>query len=609
MVGYLHAADKPMNILVLYADDWRYESMGCAGNEIIKTPTVDSLAKQGMRFTRNCVTTSICGASRACLFTGQWISRNGSRGFNAFRTPWKETYPGLLRANGYYVGQVGKWHTGPPVPKEFDFSTFYSGKHWYPVEGPPVKPDPSKKYYIDCPAMGVRLAGGGPEVSQWGYNVVKPKGVKTTETGANVEWKFVAAGDKWFVQLAEGGENCRLWANKLNKAQGIALSNEKEAGSWSTFTLSGVGKGKCFITCPAGPKNYQRLGFEKSGRIKTTKSSDGSAGCQVVLTEVESGKTIPDAAASSVKEEDGVENGNIHVTKRNEKDAMKFLAERPKDKPFCLTVAFFAPHAEDYNKKQYLPQSKTMELYKDAVIPMPKVDMAESWARMPAFFKNGNEGRTRWKWRFDNPDKYQTMMKNYYRLITEVDATCGKILDELKKQGVLDNTLVIFTTDNGYYHGEHGLADKWYPHEESIRVPLVIVDPRMKQKAKGKTNDEFTLSVDLAPTILGAAGIELPARMQGKDMSPLYLSDDKPEWRQEFFYEHPQLRRANFIPASQALVRKEWKYMYWPAFKTEQLFHLKTDPNEEEDLINDPEHASVLEEMRTRFAELKEAAK
>ena len=117
MAGSLRAAEKPMNILLLYADDWRYDSMGVAGNPIVKTPTIDTLAKDGMRFTRNCVTTSICGASRACLFTGQWISRNGSRGFNAFRTPWKETYPGVLRANGYYVGQVGKWHTGPPCPQ------------------------------------------------------------------------------------------------------------------------------------------------------------------------------------------------------------------------------------------------------------------------------------------------------------------------------------------------------------------------------------------------------------------------------------------------------------------------------------------------------------
>ena len=200
-------------------------------------------------------------------------------------------------------------------------------------------------------------------------------------------------------------------------------------------------------------------------------------------------------------------------------------------------------------------------------------------------------------------------MKNYYRLATEVDTTCGRILAELKKQGVDDNTLVIFTTDNGYYHAEHGLADKWYPHQESIRVPLIVRDPRMPKGMRGKTNADFTLNVDLAPTILAAAEIDAPKTMQGSDIGPLYLSEETPEWRDEFFYEHPMLKSTDFIPASEALVRKDWKYFYWPEFDREQLFNLKDDPIEENDLASDPAHATKLIEMRERFAQLKAAAK
>ena len=97
--------------------------------------------------------------------------------------------------------------------------------------------------------------------------------------------------------------------------------------------------------------------------------------------------------------------------------------------------------------------------------------------------------------------------------------------------------------------------------------------------------------------------------MQGQDIAPLYLADEKPEWRQEFFYEHATLRNANFIPASEALVRKDWKYFYWPEQDVEQLFHLETDPIEEIDLVADPKYAAKLDEMRTRFKELKQAAK
>jgi arylsulfatase A-like enzyme len=435
--GSVNADEKPMNILVLYADDWRNDTLGVAGNPIVKTPVLDDLAKNGVRFTHNCVTTSICGISRASLFTGQWMSRHGNRSFKPWKTPWEETYPGLLRENGYHVGHVGKWHNGRIPKDKFDFARSYYGKHW----------------------------------------IEKPDGTK------------------------------------------------------------------------------------------------------------------------------------IHVTKKNEVDALDFLKSRPDGKPFCLTVAFFATHAEDSSPLQFLPQPESMELYKDDTIPVPPNATQESFDRLPDFVGNEkNEGRNRWHWRFDTPEKFQTMMKNYYRLATEVDSTCGKILEELKKQGLDENTLVIFTTDNGYYHAEHGLADKWYPHQESIRVPLIVHDPRMKESTLGKTNDEFTLNVDLAPTILAAAGIEAPSAMQGSDISPLYLAAEKPDWRTEFFYEHPMLKSTDFIPASEALVRKKWKYFYWPEFDREQLFDLSNDPIEENDLASEPAFKQQLTEMRKRFAELKAEA-
>ncbi len=427
------ATDRP-NILILYADDWRHDTLGAAGNPIVKTPSLDKLASEGVRFTNNYVTTSICGVSRASLFTGQWMSRHGCRGFKMWETPWANTFPALLREHGYYLGHVGKWHNGRFPKDQFDFGTAYHGKHWYRVEGEP--------------------------------------------------------------QL-------------------------------------------------------------------------------------------------------------VHVTQRNENDAMEFLRGRPKDQPFCLTVAFFATHAEDGHPLQFLPQPESLSLYEDIEIPVPANATQASWERLPDFFTAENEGRNRWRWRFDTPEKYQSRMKNYYRMATEVDTTSGRIIEELEKQGVLENTLVIFTTDNGYYHAEHGLADKWYPHEESIRVPLIIKDPRMPEDRANTTNDAMTLNVDLASTILRAAGMTPPKSVQGRDLAPLYLSESPPEWRSEFFYEHPTLRDADFIPASEALVRLDWKYFYWPEHDVEQLFHLATDPHEENDLADDPGFQPKLREMRHRFAELK----
>src|SRR5262249_49101724 len=130
LAGEPPPAKKPLNIVVLYADDWRHDTLGCAGNPVVRTPNLDQLARTGFRFTYNCVTTSICGVSRANLLTGQWMSKHGNRAFAAFKTPWAETFPGLLRAHGYWVGHVGKWHCGPFPSQHFDFGRSYSGTHW-----------------------------------------------------------------------------------------------------------------------------------------------------------------------------------------------------------------------------------------------------------------------------------------------------------------------------------------------------------------------------------------------------------------------------------------------------------------------------------------------
>jgi arylsulfatase A-like enzyme len=131
----------------------------------------------------------------------------------------------------------------------------------------------------------------------------------------------------------------------------------------------------------------------------------------------------------------------------------------------------------------------------------------------------------------------------------------------------------------------------------------------MPAAKRGSTNDEFTLNADLAPTILGFAGLPAPATMQGRDIAPLYLTDGVSDWRTEFFYEHPTLKDKDFIPASEALVRKDWKYFFWPEAGVEQLFHITEDPFEENDLAADPAQKDRLAEMRTRFNELKAKAK
>ena len=155
-------------------------------------------------------------------------------------------------------------------------------------------------------------------------------------------------------------------------------------------------------------------------------------------------------------------------------------------------------------------------------------------------------------------------------------------------------------------------------------MPLIIRDPRMSPAVAGTLNDDFTLNIDLAPTILSAAGVVAPGSMMGRDMAQLYLGidgaqtpavarerylrgTDATKWRHEFFYEHPIISHKEYIPSSEALVRKDHKYFYWPDYDVEQLFDMREDPREENDISKSesPKVQEVLEEMRSRFKELK----
>jgi len=301
---------------------------------------------------------------------------------------------------------------------------------------------------------------------------------------------------------------------------------------------------------------------------------------------------------------------SIHVTAKNERDALNFLKERPKERPFLLSVSFFATHAEDKHPDQYRYQPQSEKYYQNTVIPVPKTATEQALNALPPFIREErNEGRNRWHWRFDTPEKYQKYMKAYYRMLTEMDLVVGRIVKELKIQGVYDNTLIIFMGDNGYFHSDHQLADKWYPYQEAIRVPLVVHDPRIQESKRNSSNNEFVLNIDIAPTIIAAAGAEIPSTMQGADFSKLYLGRKAPKWRQEFYYEHPIVNNVSFIPSSEALVTHHEKYIFWPDYQVEEYFDLKVDPFEEHNLITDKKDQKAIFSLRQRMLELKQHAK
>lgn len=426
------------NILFVLTDDQRFDALGCAGNPVVKTPTLDSLAAKGVRFGNAFATTSICAASRASILTGLY-ERTHKYTFGTPPVRREHTdvsYPLQLRRAGYRVGFVGK-----------------------------------------------------------------------------------------FDVLVQPGETDAMFD----------------------------------VFVPLFRNPYFK------------KQPDGSV---------------------------------RHLTDITADHAVEFLRGGKADQPFCLVVCFNAPHGEDRDKT-FPPPRALDQMYQDVHIPPPRLADPAIFAAQPDFLKS-SLNRQRWHWYWDTPEKYQKNMKDYYRMISGVDSALGRILGETKRLGVDGNTVVVFASDNGYYLGDRGFEGKWSHYEESLRIPLLVHDPRLSPEKRGKTVDALALNLDIPATILDFAGVKVPALQQGRSLVPLTRGEQPADWRTDFFSEH--LMRHPDIPKWEGVRGQRWVYARYfeqkPPF--EFLHDLKTDPDELKNLAGDPNYAKQLEIMRRRCDELRD---
>ncbi len=237
--------------------------------------------------------------------------------------------------------------------------------------------------------------------------------------------------------------------------------------------------------------------------------------------------------------------------------------------------------------REYTPDDRDESLYAGETIPHPPAATDAYFELLPKSVQT-SEARRRWHWRFDTPEKFQHNTKDYYRLITGIDREVGRMLAELKARGMASNTVIIYTSDNGYFLGDRGLAGKWFMYEESLRDPLIIYDPRQPAANLARNEHAMTLNIDFAPTMLDLAGIAPPAGMQGRSLMPLVENKLPSDWRTQFFYEHhfgPQI-----LPPSEGVRTERYTYIRWVAEKPpiEELYDLKTDPLEGHNLAADP---------------------
>ncbi len=285
-----------------------------------------------------------------------------------------------------------------------------------------------------------------------------------------------------------------------------------------------------------------------------------------------------------------------------------FLDQRDPAKPFCLTVAFKSPHAPfggfDTN---FAAEFAGVEM------PITPNVTRTNALRQPEFLRRSLENPRGLQMAHDlgSAGARQNWLRDYYRLIRGLDESIGALQRELVARGLATNTVILFTSDNGHFSGEHGFFGKWLMHEESIRVPFALYDPRLPTRNRGKTSDAMVLNIDVAPTVLALAGEKIPATMQGASLLPFQLKPRR-VGRTEFFYEHLFANEADphrRIVPSEGVRTREWKYIRYGSQSSmvEQLFHLETDPYELTDVSSHPTAQRELKRLRARYERFTES--
>ena len=464
------AKAKP-NILFIFTDDHAYQSISCYGSKINKTPNIDRIAKQGIRFDRCYVTNSICGPMRAVIQTGKYSHINGfCVNGNKFDGS-QQTFPKLLQGAGYQTAVVGKWHLGShQAPQGFDYSEVLIGQG--PYYNPPMLKNGEKTKHV-------------------GYttNII---------TDLAMDWlKDKRDQDKPFMLMYQHKAPHRNWQPGPKY---LTMYDDVTIPEPETLFDDYEGRGK--------PASTQDMSIEKT------------------MTE----------------------------------NDLKFIT--PKN---------FTPEQLEVWNAAYGPKNKA--------------------------FKEANlEGKELIRW------KYQRYIKDYLRCIACVDDNIGRVLDYLDESGLAENTIVIYSSDQGFYLGEHGWFDKRWMYEESLRTPFVINWPGVTKPGTVNSND-IVSPLDFAETFCEIAGLEVPEDMQGRSLVTILKGNTPKDWRKVFYYQYYEYPGPHSVRRHYGVTDGRHKLIryYEPDVDEWEMFDLASDPNEMKSIYNS---AGAADDQARMMAEL-----
>ena len=486
------------NILFIMSDDHAYQAISAYSDNLMQTPNIDRLAKEGAIFTRATVTNSICAPSRAVLLTGKHSFINGKVD-NVQPFNWDQpNFPKLMQADGYQTAMIGKIHLDG-IPQGFDFSMVLPGQGNY--------------YNPDFLVEGER---------------VRKKGYVTeiiTETA--LDWlKNKRDPDKPF---------CLLYHQKAPHREWMPAKKYY--------------------------KQYTEMEFEEPVTLFDDFEGRGTAAKEAEMNILKHQNWAGDSKLyPEVMDELGIqETSNWGINAFNNNIGRMDEMQR------AAWDSVYRPINEEFKK----------------IYPGIKSDKKELM-----------------HWR------YERYMQDYLACIASVDEGVGQVLDYLDEAGLSENTIVVYTSDQGFYLGEHGWFDKRFMYEESFRTPLLMRYP--KEIKPGTVIDDLVQNLDFAPTFLDYAGIEIPEEMQGESFRKLVAGETN-QWRDAVYYTYYEYPSVHMVKRHYGVATKRYKLMHFYYDIDEwEMYDLETDPMEMKNIYNDPAYADVQEMLHKRLEELRE---
>ncbi|NNC89667.1 MAG: sulfatase, partial [Akkermansiaceae bacterium] len=464
------------------------------GSQLIETPNIDRIAREGMLFRNAFVTNSICAPSRAVLLTGKYSHLNGLRDNRDEFDGSQLTFPKLLQKAGYQTAIIGKWHL-KSQPTGFDYWEILPGQGSYynPVF---IKPDGRKRYTGYCTTLTTDLALDWLEK-------------RTTEE----------AQQRPFLLMCQHKAPHRNWMPALRH---LPLYDDIQIPEPATLFDDWKDN--------ASPARWQEL--EIDGHM------------------------------------------DLHF-----------------DLFYQLT-----PDYDGQSRKGRFDQSAWRNMQR--MTPTQLHAWRAHYAPKDAYLKDAKlTGKDLVRW------KFQRYAKNYLRCVKGVDESVGTIMEQLDQLGLSDNTIVVYSSDQGFYIGDHGWYDKRWMYEESLKMPLVIKWPGVTKP--GSVDEHLVQNLDYAETFLEAAGARVPDDMQGHSLVPLLKGEKPADWRDAIYYHYYEYPSVHQVPKQNGVRTDRFKLIQFYEFGEWEFYDLREDPEELHNVYNDPKYTGQVAAMKKKLEDLR----